>query len=355
MTGRLQDLRRTALVPLATYGGAILAGMAGTWLGLPLPWMSGALVWSMALRLWGAEVSPIRHSRQAGQVLIGSSIGLSFTPEAFGLVVSMLVPMLASALMTVAAAFAAAALAVRATGIDVVTATLASLPIGPVESTSLARKHGVDPGPVIFAQISRIMLLVLIVPAAIVALDGRVGDPSAVLRAMEWHTAGAVLTGVLAVGGAMAARLLGMANPFFIGAIAGASAGAVAGLPLSAYPYPLLVAAQLFLGVWLGAAFDRALLRRAGRFIPAAALSSMVLIVLCVAQGLLLAWVTGLSWQTMVLATAPGGTTEMSLTAKILQEGLALVTAFQIIRIFLILPFAPTIARLTARLSRHGG
>ena len=119
------------------------------------------------------------------------------------------------------------------------------------------------------------------------------------------------------------------------------------------HPYPLLVLAQIFLGVWLGAVFDRALLRRARGFIAGAFLSSVLLIGLCLGVGLLLGLVTGQSWQVMLLSTAPGSVTEMALTAKILNEGLATVTAFHLVRIFIILPLAGTIIGLTARLARR--
>ena len=57
----------------------------------------------------------------------------------------------------------------------------------------------------------------------------------------------------------------------------------------------------------------------------------------------------------MILATAPGSVTEMALTAKILQDGIAAVTAFHLVRIFIIMPFAPLIINLTARLARMWG
>ncbi len=60
---------------------------------------------------------------------------------------------------------------------------------------------------------------------------------------------------------------------------------------------------------------------------------------------------TGIGWQVMVLATAPGSVTEMALTAKILQQGVAMVTAFHVVRIFILLPAAPLIFAITARLA----
>ena len=72
-------------------------------------------------------------------------------------------------------------------------------------------------------------------------------------------------------------------------------------------------------------------------------------------MGAAIAWITGEKWTVMILATAPGSVTEMALTAKILQEGIAVVTAFHLVRIFIILPFAPLMISLTARLARMWG
>lgn len=143
------------------------------------------------------------------------------------------------------------------------------------------------------------------------------------------------------------ARLVRISNPFFVGPMAGAAIAAALTLPITAYPYIVLAGAQVLLGVWLGSAFDRTLLRRAGGFIAAAAVSTLLLIGLCLGVGAAIAWTTGQSLPVMILATAPGSVTEMSLTAKALQQGVAIVTAFHLTRIFIILPSAPLIIGLT--------
>ena len=55
----------------------------------------------------------------------------------------------------------------------------------------------------------------------------------------------------------------------------------------------------------------------------------------------------------MVLATAPGGVTEMALTARLLHQDAALVTAFHLVRIFTIMPFAPLVFAGAARFARR--
>lgn len=339
----------TPLLHMAlTYAGAFAFGLGANALNVPLPWMIGAMVFAILVRLTDREVRVIPRSRPLGQLLVASSVGISFTPEAVGVMASLFGPMLLATLLTVVAGFTAAGLVLRFTRVDAVTATLASIPMGPVESANLARRHGVDPGPVVFSQTLRIVLLVIFVPPALVWLDGSIADPSAALREMPWSVAGASLLLVSAALGGLAARLVGIANPLFVGPIAGAALAAAFSLPITAYPYPVLAGAQILLGVWLGAAFDRDLIRRADNLIAATIASTALLIALCLVIGWGLSAATGVPLPVMILATAPGSVTEMALTAKVLGQGVAIVTVFHLTRIFIIIPTAPLIARMTA-------
>ena len=337
------------------YLGALAFGFVGAWVNLPLPWMIGAIVFAMSLRLADLPVRVPAMARPIGQMLVASSVGLSFTPAAVAAVTVLFVPMIAVGVLTIVAGFISAALLMRMTRVDVITATLASIPMGPVESAHLAERHGVFPGPIVFAQVLRILILVVFIPPALVSLSDRIHDPTAVLRAVPWTVTGACLLCIFGVTGAFAARAVGLGNPFFVGSIGGAALAAALSLPVSAYPYPVIVVAQVFLGVWLGAVFDRELLRNARGFIPGAVVSSLMLVVMCIGLGLGLSWVTGERWTVMILSTAPGSVTEMALTAKILQEGIAVVTAFHLVRIFIILPLAPLIIALTARMAKSWG
>jgi hypothetical protein len=55
----------------------------------------------------------------------------------------------------------------------------------------------------------------------------------------------------------------------------------------------------------------------------------------------------------LVLGTAPGGITEMAITAKVLQLGVPVVTAFQVCRLVAVLLIVgPLFAWLTRRLAK---
>jgi uncharacterized protein len=345
------QLRHIVLI----YVGALACGAVGNWVNLPLPWMIGAMAFATALRLSNLPVQVPAVTRPIGQMIVASSVGLSFTPAAVSALSDLFVPMISAAILTIVAGFVVAALLMRMARVDVITATLSSIPMGPVESAHLANRHGVSPGPIIFAQTLRIMMLVVFIPPVLVALSDGTHDAIAVLRAIPWTATGALMLGGFGVIGALAARAVRLGNPFFVGSIAGSALAAALSFPVTAYPYPVLVIAQVFLGVWLGAVFDRQLLSNAAGFIPGAVASSLLMVTICVGMGLGLAWATDQPWPVMVLSTAPGSVTEMALTAKILQEGIAVVTAFHLVRIFIILPSAPMIIHVTARLASRWG
>src|SRR6056297_2586669 len=348
---RVAQLRHVLLI----YAGALVCGAVGNLINLPLPWMIGAMAFATALRLSNREVRVPPVTRPSGQMIVASSVGISFTPAAVAAISALFVPMIGAALLTIAAGFLVAACLMRMAHVDVVTAALSSIPMGPVESANLAARNGVTPGPEVFAQTLRIMMLVVFIPPALVALSDGTEPANAVLRAIPWTPTGALLLAVFGAAGAVIARVVRLGNPFFVGSIGGAALAAALSLPVTAYPYPVLVAAQIFLGVWLGAVFDRELLRNAGGFIPGAVASSLLMVAICVGMGLGMAWITGEPWPVMILSTAPGSVTEMALTAKILQEGIAVVTAFHLVRIFIILPSAPLIISLTARIAKMWG
>jgi len=334
------------------YFGAIGAGFLASLVKVPLPWLIGPLLFASVSGMAGMTVRVPVITRPVGQTVIAGSVGLAFTPAAVIAVSEQFFAMILVTVLTVAAGFIVAAVLMRLARIDVVSAVLASVPIGPVETAHMAEKYRVAPGPVVFAQTLRIMLLIIFIPPVIIALDGTVDDPGAILSSVNVEPGGAVLLIAMAMTGGILFKKLRIANPFFLGPLAFSAMAAALSFPVSAVPYVMLAAAQVLLGVWLGAMFDRELLRNAGGFIVGAFASTVLMIVLCCAMAIGIGAMTGIRWTTMVLATAPGSVTEMALTAKILQEGVAMVTAFHLVRIFIILPAAPMIFAVTARLAK---
>ena len=143
----------------------------------------------------------------------------------------------------------------------------------------------------------------------------------------------ALLTGA----GALLMRRLGRANPWFMGALVVAMGLTMAGVSLSAIPQWLSNTAQLVIGVSLGVRFTSEFVHTAPRWLGSVALGTLGMVVLCAGFAWVLARGTGLHWATMVLGTSPGGIAEMAITAKVLQLGVPVVTAFQVCRLIAVL------------------
>ena len=322
------------------YAVASAAGYLFSELDLPLPWMIGPLI---ATAFIGIAIKPINiptRTRLVGQMLISAQVGLSFTAAALGAILEDGVVILSVALVTAMIGFAMSGVLRRTTGTDHVTAFLASMPGGPVEMGNLAKQYGGDPGPVVFAQTLRISAIVILVPSALYYLLGTSRGEIAEAP-FVFDPAGLALLTAGAVAAATLFKLCRISNPFFLGPLTFSCAATVLDLPLAPFPDAAVSTAQILLGTWLGSTFRRELFLNAGRLVVATALTSMLLVALCTAFAASLALVTDFPWDVLVLGAAPGSITEMALTARFLHEDVALITAFHLVRIFLIIPNTP--------------
>jgi len=101
--------------------------------------------------------------------------------------------------------------------------------------------------------------------------------------------------------------------------------------------------------VSLGVRFRAEFVRTAPRWLMAVGAGTVVMIALCAGFGALLAWGTGLHPATLVLGTSPGGISEMAITAKVLQLGVPVVTAFQVCRLVAVLLLVAPVHRWLRR------
>lgn len=341
-------LLRTALTLLL----AVLAARLCVALGTPIPWMIGPLLATAFATMAGAPTQSSNALRNGGQWAIGAALGLYFTPDVTALVLSLwwavvLGVLWATLLGMGFGAWLQRALAGQLQGLAPnerrATTYFAGAIGGASEMTLLAERCGARTDLVAAAHSVRMAVVVLSIPFAmqwakqhwhLQALDMTPPGP----RVAEWP---GLLWLALATGaGAWLMRLTGRANPWFIGALLAAMVPTMAGVHLSAVPTALTNAAQLVIGISLGVRFTREFLHAAPRWLLAAVLGTLGMIVLCGAFAWMLSWATGIHPVTLMLATSPGGITEMAITAKVLQLGVPVVTAFQVCRLVAVLLLA---------------
>lgn len=339
---------RAALTLLLAW----FAAQACLWLHTPIPWMIGPLLATAAASIAGLPTRSAVPLRQGAQATIGTALGLYFTPE----VLAQLRPLGWAIALGVAWALVLGMLMGRwllhvnsaMPGLDARTTFFAGGIGGASEMTLLAERHGGRTDLVAAAHSLRMLIVTVLFPFGL-QWSGLHGLDAALPAVRQVDVAGLGLLAVVGLVGVFAVRRAGLANPWFLGAFFGAALLTALDLGWSGLPPPLVNAAQLVIGVSLGVRFMPGFVRSAPRWLASVALGTLGMVLLCLLFAGVLAWLTGLPLATMVLAVAPGGITEMSITAKVLQLGVPVVVAFQVCRLVALLVLMEPIHGALAR------
>ena len=304
--------------------------------------MLGPLFAIAALRMAGAPIAAPTQARYVGQWVIGTSLGLYFTPFVVRHVVDLWWLLVLGALFAIALGYIAGVGLARLAGFDKTTGIFASVPGGATEMTFLGERFGGRMDRIAAAQSLRILIVVAIVPAAITA-SGFHGADAYVQGAKTFEPGGFALLMLLTFAGGLLFRRMRAPNAFVLGSLAVAIPLTAMSVDLSMMPPVVSNAGQCVLGCALASRFEADFLRGARRFVVAVVVTVLLSIVLSAAFAVGLAWIAGQSAPSLVLGTAPGGMAEMSITAKVLQLGVPLVTAFHVTRLVALLLLTPVI------------
>jgi membrane AbrB-like protein len=351
MPPRLERARRVGLTLLLALGAALVA----VWLHLPLPWMIGPLLATAACGMAGAKLASSNRLRNAGLWMIGVALGLYFTPS----VMALLLPLAPALLVGIGWAFLMAwgfyRLLLRVNGGDHASAFFSAAIGGASEMALLAERHGGRVDRVAAAHSLRVLLVVVLIPFGF-KLAGLHGIDPAVPALQEVRPLGLALLLAASAAGMGLLALLRAPNPWVLGALLSTLLITAAGVELSALPKAASNAGQLFIGVALGSRFTVDFARSAPRWLAAVAAGTLAMIAASAGFAWLLAQLAGLHPATVLLGTTPGGIAEMSITAKVLQLGVPVVTAFHVTRYIAVLTLtAPLYRWLRARAAARSG
>ena len=326
-----ERLPRMALaIAVAIPAGALLA-----WLETPIPWMIGPMVAVAALNLLGIRAFALPYGRQMGQVVLGSAIGIYFTPPVLVALAANALPILLTTFSAFAIGGIGALVMSRVSGVDGKSAFFASIPGGSMAMANLAEKYGATMPPVAVAHSLRVSILVIVIPFGL-TYGGIHIEPSSFRPEFSldysilipWLVASAVL-------GELSERLRFhngcLLTPLFIGALL-----ALNGVTLSEVPSWLTDFAQLMFGLILGERYERAFFAKHKMFIPFALVNATFIILASAAVALGISWAFSIPLATMIIATAPGGMAEMAIVAQALQMAIPTVMAFHLFRIIIV-------------------
>lgn len=343
---------------------ALAAAELCVWLKTPIPWMIGPLLATSLVSVFGVPTASWIPARNTGQWVIGAALGLYFTPAVGALVVGLwwAIALGIAWALALGLGFGAWLRRVHAGRLPGVTPQqlfcttyFAGSIGGASEMTLIAERHAARTDLVAAAHSLRVLLVTVTIPFAMQAW-GVSGLDASLPAARAVDVTGLAVLGGLCLTGGLLMQWLGRANPWFMGSLLVTMVITLSGLTLSALPGWLTAAAQLVIGVSLGVRFNPAFVHTAPRWLGSVALASVVMMGLCAAFGWALSWLTGLHPATLLLGTSPGGIAEMAITAKVLQLGVPMVTAFQVCRLVAVLVLAEPVYRVwTRRFSGESG
>ena len=319
------------------------------WLHTPLPWMIGPLLVTSIASVLGAPTRSATPLRNAAQCTVGLALGLYFTPEVMRLVGSLWWVIVLGVIWALALGwwfgwFLHRLHAPAQPELNRATTYFAGAIGAASEMTLLAERAQGRTDLVASAHSLRLLMVTVLIPFA-AQWGGLQGLDRSALITPDVQLPGLLALYVLAAAMSFLLDRYDRANPWFMGALLVAMGLTALDVRWSTLPPMWVNAAQLVIGVSLGVRFTRSFVMTAPRWLASVALGTLVLMGLCAVFGYGLAQLTDLHPATLMLATAPGGIAEMSITAKVLQLGAPLVTAFQVCRLLAVLVLLEPIYR----------
>ena len=345
---RITDYR--ALVQallLGAIGGAVFNA-----LNMPLPWMLGAMLFTSTAAVARMRIAVPTGLRSTMIVILGVMLGSAFDPGILSNIdrwATSLAGLAAYILVCIGLGIAYLRLVAR---YDPTTAFFAATPGGFNEMVLMGGAMGGDDRTIAMSHSARVMLVVFTIPVLFQIFGGL--DPAArtALNAVMTDTAPldwALLAACVV--GAPLASLLRIPAAMLVGPMMLSAALHLSGLTDAKPPFLMVAAAQVIVGASVGGRFSGVRAREIARAGLVAVGMTVILLSTTVAFALALNAITGIGIRDLILAYSPGGLAEMSLVSLALGGDAAFVSTHHIVRIILIVIFAPVLFGLVRRLS----
>lgn len=300
--------------------------------------MTGSLIAMAIAQMSGARLEAPPAGRSIGMLVVGVSLGLYFTLPVVKQVFAFWPWFLFLGFAAIGYGAVSALVLMRLSGVDRATAYFGSMPGGANEMVLVGERQGAMVDRVAFAHSVRMLVVVTLIPTAITYAGFSASDDyQPVLVPFDPVGLGIMFSAALAV--ALVAQRLRVPTAFTMGPLLLTIALTASGVHLSSVPTALTNVAQVLLGCALGARFDRTFLVTAPRFAMAMIPAILVMLGLSAATGWLISATSGAYLGAALLAAAPGGIAEMSITAKVLRVGVAFVTAAHVVRYMIVVLF----------------
>lgn len=317
---------------LVALSGALVA----VWLSIPLPWLIGSLLLTAITKTAGVNSTSHTAFRNIGQWVIGTSLGLYFTPEVLDIIGGYSPFILIGVIFALLLGINGSLILRKWGDVDFKTAWFASAIGGASEMANLAEKNHARTDLVASAHSLRMIMVVVSVPFAFKFLNISGNFPGAETLYF-FNTSGFIKLIVLTSIAGWVFKKLSLPNAWVLGPLLVSVLLTGNDTILTYLPSELSKIGQLFIGWSLGDKFGPDFFKKAPRYLSVVAISNTLNIVLAFGFSYLLFLVSDIPFPTLVLSNSPGGIAEMAITAKVLSLGAPIVTAFHVSRMVFVL------------------
>ncbi|WP_274650830.1 AbrB family transcriptional regulator [Paenibacillus humicola] len=361
-------LKRAADTRTVRFLASLAAGIAGALvfqlIHLPIPWLLGSMISVLICSRLFKQIRPHwpAQIRNAGMIIIGYTIGLSFTTETLLQIGRQLPLMVLLTLLLMVCTVGIAAIVSFFSGIPFPTVLMGSIPGGLSQMVMLAEEmRGIDITVVTFLQVSRLMMIIITVPLLIfsplfeTAAGGPAGEAAAGTAAgWDGLFPNVLVFAAVCIVFALVLNKIKFPTAFLLGPMLATIVLHLSGFPGSALPAPFLDASQLMVGVYVGMLLKPEQLKNKVRIVLLAVVSGILLIACSTGLSLLLTVLQGVTHGTSFLSLSPGGMDQMGIIAQEVGADLSIVTCYQLFRTFFIFLAVPPILKAIFRALLRG-
>lgn len=335
---------------------ASIGGYVGKKLRIPAGVMVVSMVFVAVLNAGFGKAYFYDPLTSAIQILAGILVGSKLDKKAVAELKKIIVPTLVLVVCMMVLNVCASLLIITFSPLDLTTAMFASAPGGLTDMTIMSADFGANAAYVAIIQVCRQLAIFLFMPAIIKAVNKKQLEENQLRRAESERQATEekpmerlVIVAVIATISSLVCMWLDINGGAIIGSMVASGVYCATG---HSYPFPRFLrdVLQVSTGAFTGLKLTREVIRMLPVLgVPILCVMSCI-VIFAVGIGLIVQKISGVDRATCMLASTPGGLSEMSLLSEDLGADTVKIASMQTVRMFSVVLFFPPIISLIMKL-----
>ncbi|NMD71150.1 AbrB family transcriptional regulator [Bacillus sp. DNRA2] len=347
---------------LFTFLIALFGGIVFSLLHIPVPWLLGPMAFILIFtKLFRVSFYWPSKIRDTGLLIIGYSIGLSFTKEVLKEISLQLPVMFLFTTLTLLLCFLLAFIVAKLSGVNFPTVLTGSIPGGLTQMVYFAEEtKGIDVSIVTFLQVVRLFVIIFTVPLLVFS-PFFPGETSNIVKLGSESGASQLINSLPEVLVYCTAIILfailgkkaNAPTPYLLGPIVATICLNLTGLHGPELPVSFIDMSQLMISVYIGMLLQVDKLKQHRNILWLSLISGIILVTASFVFSYLLHLIYKISVVTAFLSLAPGGMDQMGIIAHEVKADLSFVAGFQMFRLLFIYFAVPPFLRWLFQRTTH--